>query len=395
MMNEKLIIHYWLFTIHNFVTSKLGAPLSDNQPYIPVAEPLLGDKELAYVVDCVKSGWISSLGKYVQDFEQRFADYCGVRYGVATCNGTVALHLLAATLDFGPGDEVIMPSLTFVATANAIRYCGATPVFVDSEDSTWNIDPKVVAAAITPRTRAIMAVHLYGHPADMDALRTIANDHDLLLLEDAAEAHGATYKGRRSGGLSDAAIFSFYGNKIITTGEGGILVTDNPAWAERAFFLENQGRKKGNPYYHPELAYNYRMTNVQAAIGLAQLERIEELIAIRRRSAACYQQRLAGVTGLTLPPEASWAENVYWMYSVIIEDEFGLTRDEVRTEMEARGIETRPFFHPIHALPMYNTGQSLPVAENLARRGLNLPSGATLTPEQIDRVCDTLINLKA
>jgi len=367
--------------------------MTENIPFIPVAEPLLAGKELEYVTDCIQSGWISSLGKYVRDFEEHFAAYCGARYGVATFNGTVALHLLAATLNLGPGDEVIMPSLTYVATANAIRYTGATPVFVDSERETWNIAPNTVVEAITPRTRAILAVHLYGHPADMDPLRAIAEEHNVLLLEDAAEAHGACYKGRRVGSLSDAAIFSFYGNKIITTGEGGVIVTNNQAWAERAFFLENQGRYSENPYWHSEVAYNYRMTNIQAAIGLAQLERIDEMIDIRRRNAARYNRRLVEVRGLTLPPEMDWAQNVYWMYSVIIKDEFGLERDEVRAKLRAAGIDTRPFFYPVHALPMYKTGQSLPVAEDLGRRGINLPSGATLTPEQIDYVCDTLANL--
>jgi perosamine synthetase len=195
------------------------------------------------------------------------------------------------------------------------------------------------------------------------------------------------------GGLSDAAIFSFYGNKIITTGEGGVIVTNDRAWAERAFFLENQGRYADNPYWHSEVAYNYRMTNIQAAIGLAQLERIEEMIAIRRRNAAHYSRRLAELPGLTLPPNMAWAENVYWMYSVLVEDEFGLERDEVRARLGGAGIETRPFFYPVHALPMYNTGQSLPVAEDLGRRGINLPSGATLRPAQIDLVCDTLADL--
>jgi perosamine synthetase len=367
--------------------------MTKNRPFIPVAEPALGDKELEYVVDCVKSGWVSSLGKYVRDFEQGFADFCEVQYGVATFNGTVALHLLVATLNLGPGDEVIMPSLTYVATANAVRYTGATPIFIDSEPETWNLDPTGVLGAITPQTKAIIAVHLYGHPVDMDPLRAIAAEHGLLLLEDAAEAHGARYKGRRVGSLGDAAIFSFYGNKIITTGEGGIIVTNNQQWAERAFFLENQGRYADNPYWHPEVAYNYRMTNIQAAIGLAQLERIDHMIAIRRRNADHYNRRLAGLPGLRLPPNKEWAENVYWMYSVIVEDGFGLARDAVRTRLRAAGIDTRPFFYPVHTLPMYETGQSLPVAEALGRRGINLPSAATLTAEQIDYICDTLISL--
>lgn len=364
--------------------------MSTQHAFIPVAEPLLAGNELKYVADCIQSGWISALGKYVTTFEEEFARYCGVQYGVATTSGTTALHLLAATLNLGPGDEVIMPSLTFVATANCIRYTGATPIFVDSEPHTWNLDPNKIVEAITPATKAIIAVHLYGHPADMDPLRAIADEYKLLLLEDAAEAHGACYKGRRVGGLSDAAIFSFYGNKIITTGEGGLIVTNNEAWAKRAFFLENQGRYSDNPYWHPELAFNYRMTNVQAAIGLAQFERIDEMVAIRRRNADHYSRRLAEIPGLTLPPEASWAKNVYWMYSVLIEDDFGLDRDELRLRLRQANIDSRPFFYPVHTLPMYQTGQSLPVAEDLARKGLNLPSGATLTPEQIDYICDTL-----
>ncbi|MDM8529451.1 DegT/DnrJ/EryC1/StrS family aminotransferase, partial [Anaerolineales bacterium HSG24] len=367
----------------------------NNQTLIPVAEPVIGDKELAYITDCLKTGWISSIGQYVTAFENRFAEYCHTKYGVATFNGTVALHLLAAALNLGPGDEVIMPSLTFVATANAIQYTGATPVFVDSEYETWNIDPAVVASAITPRTKAIIAVHLYGHPADMDPLREIAQTHNLLLLEDAAEAHGACYKGQRVGGLSDAAIFSFYGNKIMTTGEGGIIVTNNQELSERAFFLENQGRYSDNPYWHSEVAFNYRMTNMQAAVGVAQLERIDDLIALRQRNAAYYNQRLAEIDGLTLPPNQAWAENVYWMYSILLDDALKLNRDEVRQQLRAANIDTRPFFYSVHQLPMYDTKQSLPVAEYLSRRGINLPSGAPLTVTQIDRVCDTLIKILA
>ncbi len=363
--------------------------------FIPVAEPLLQGNEIEYVTDCLKTGWISSLGKYVRDFEQGFADYCGMQYGIATSNGTVAIHLLAATLNLGPGDEVIMPSLTYVATANGIQYTGATPIFVDSEPDTWNVDPAKVVEAITPHTKAIFAVHLYGHPADMDLLREIAQAHNLLLLEDAAEAHGAYYKGKRVGSLGDASIFSFYGNKIITTGEGGLIATNNKEWAERAFFLENQGRYSSDPYWHPEIAYNYRMTNLQAAIGVAQLEKIDDMLAIRRQNAAYYNKRLAEIAGpaLTLPPEAEWATNVYWMYSVIIGDKFGMSRDKLRAKLHQANIETRPFFYPVHTLPMYNTGQSLPLAEDLAKRGLNLPSGATLTLEQIDYICDTLLAL--
>ncbi len=360
---------------------------------IPVAEPLMGEKELEYVTDCVRSGWVSSLGEYVRRFEREFAAYCGVRHAVATHNGTVALHLALVALGIGPGDEVILPTLTFVATANAIVYTGATPVFVDSEPHTWNIDPQAVARAITPRTRAIMAVHLYGHPADMDPLRALADQHNLTLIEDAAEAHGARYKGRRVGSLGDVAIFSFFGNKIITTGEGGMVLTDDPTLAERCFFLENQARHKENPYWHPEIGYNYRMTNIQAALGVAQLERIDELVGIRLRNAAQYHRRLLEVPGLSLPPCAEWADNVYWMYTVLVEDEYGLKRDDVMERLRRREIETRPVFYPAHTLPMYERGQRFPVAEALGQKGINLPSGATLTPEQVDTVCDALLEI--
>jgi perosamine synthetase len=360
---------------------------------IPIAEPSLEGRELEYVTNCIRSGWVSSLGEYVKRFEHEFATYCGVRYGVATHNGTVALHLALAALGIGPGDEVILPTLTFVATANAVVYAGATPVFVDSEPHTWNIDPEAVARAITARTRAIIAVHLYGHPADMDSLRALANQHGLTLIEDAAEAHGARYRGRRVGSLSDVAIFSFFGNKIITTGEGGMVLTDDSELADRCFFLENQARQKENPYWHPEIGYNYRMTNLQAALGVAQLERIEELIAIRVRNAAYYGRRLQDIQGLSPPPCAQWAENVYWMYTVLVEEEYGLDRDTLMARLHQRGIDTRPAFYPIHILPMYHQGQRFPVAEEIGRKGLNLPSGATLTLEQVDQVCDALAEM--
>jgi perosamine synthetase len=360
---------------------------------IPIAEPSLEGRELEYVTDCIRSGWVSSLGEYVKRFEQDFAAYCGVRYGVATHNGTVALHLALAALGIGPGDEVILPTLTFVATANAVVYTGATPVFVDSEPHTWNIDPEAVTQAITPRTRAVIAVHLYGHPADMDSLRALTDQHGLTLIEDAAEAHGARYRDRRVGSLSDVATFSFFGNKIITTGEGGMVLTDDSELAERCFFLENQARHKENPYWHPEIGYNYRMTNLQAALGVAQLERIEELIAVRVRNAAYYGHRLTNIAGLNPPPRAQWAENVYWMYTVLVEDEYGLDRDTLMARLRQRGIDTRPAFYPIHTLPMYHQDQCFPVAEELGRKGLNLPSGATLTREQVNLVCDVLAEM--
>ena len=365
------------------------------QKIIPVAEPKIGERELELVSDCVRSGWVSSKGKYVNQFEENFAEFCGVKYGVATFNGTIALHLVLAALNIGAGDEVIVPSLTFVATANAVAYTGATPIFVDSEPETWNIDPTAIETAITPRTKAIIPVHLYGHPADMDAINAIARRHNLRVIEDAAEAHGAQYRGKPAGSLGDAAIFSFMGNKIITTGEGGLVVTNNRALAERCFFLQNHARRPDSPYWHTEIGFNYRMTNLQAALGVAQLEQIEEFITIRRRNAAHYMARLGDVPGLVMPPQAEWAETVYWMFAPLITPEFGVDRDTVITKLREKGIESRPFFGCVHQMPMYNTGQSFPVAEMLSAQGINLPSGTTLTADDIDFVCDVLVGMRA
>ncbi|MFB0546590.1 MAG: DegT/DnrJ/EryC1/StrS family aminotransferase, partial [Anaerolineae bacterium] len=327
---------------------------------------------------------------YVTSFEEGFARFCGAKHGVSVANGTVALHLALKVLGVGPGHEVIVPSLTFVATANAVVYTGAWPVFVDSEPSTWNMDPRGIKAALTPHTKAIIPVHVYGHPVDMDPILDIAREHNLWVIEDAAEAHGAEYKGRKVGSLGHISCFSFYGNKIITTGEGGMLLTDDDELAERARFLKDHAMSKDKRYWHPEVGFNYRMTNIQAALGVAQLERIEEFIRIRRDNARRYNTLLEGVEGLTLPPEADWALNVYWMYSVLVEDQYGISRDELMVRLRERGIDSRPFFYPIHTMPPYRTGQRLPVAEELARKGINLPSASTLTADQVEMICQVL-----
>jgi perosamine synthetase len=356
---------------------------------IPVFAPWLGDKVRQYVLDCVDTGWISSLGEYVARFERDFAHFCEVGHGVATSNGTTALHLALATLGIGPGDEVLVPDLTFVATANAVRYTGATPILVDADPHTWTLDPGDARDKITRRTRAIVPVHIYGHPVDMDPVLSLARAHGLRVVEDAAEAHGARYKGRRVGGLGDLGVFSFYGNKIITTGEGGMVVTDDPALAERARFLRDHAMDPQRRYYHPEIGFNYRMTNIQAAIGCAQLEQAEAILERRKTIAATYEAELAGIPGLGRPPAAPWAENVYWMYSVLIEPAFGLDRDTVRERLRDRGVDSRPFFVPLHELPPYRT-TGLPVATTLACRGLNLPSGTGLRPEEIATVAAAL-----
>jgi perosamine synthetase len=354
---------------------------------IPVAEPDLRGNELKYVTDCVVSEWVSSLGKYVGAFEEGMAKLCQRRYSASTSNGTTALHLALAVLGIGPGDEVIVPTLTFVATANVVSYTGATPVFADCEPDYWQLDPDKLEALITPRTKAIIPVDLYGHPVDMDAILAVAQRHGLYVIEDAAEAHGALYKGRPCGSLGDMSCFSFYGNKVITTGEGGVLLTDNPAWDDRARLLRDHAMSRTERYFHPEIGYNYRLTNIQAALGVAQLERIEEFIAAKRRNAALYQERLAGVPGITPAPEAPWARNVYWMYSILVGKEYPLSRDELMRQLKARGVDTRPFFHCIHTMPCHQRDDTLPVAEDLAARGINLPSSTKLTEEQIDYVC--------
>jgi len=353
---------------------------------IPVAEPNLNGNELKYVKDCIESGWISSIGEYVKKFEQEFSGYCGVKHGVAVANGTVALHLALEALGIKPGDEVIVPALTFIATANAVKYVGAKPVFIDSEPRTWNIDPERIKEKITKKTKAIMPVHLYGHPCDMGIINEIAEKHDLKVIEDAAEAHGAEYKGKKVGSLSDVSCFSFYGNKILTTGEGGMCLTNDEKIAEKIEQLKDHGMSKERRYYHPQLGYNYRLTNIQAAIGLAQLERIEQTIDTKRRNAKTYNSLLKNVKGITLPVEEPWAKNVYWMYSILVERGYKLRRDELIGKLKKEGIDTRPFFIPLHKMPYLDEGLKFPIAEELGEKGINLPSSVKLTKEQIEEI---------
>ena len=360
---------------------------------IPVAEPDLRGNELEYVTECVTTEWVSSLGKYVGLFEERVAQECKRSRAVSVCNGTAALHLALATLGIGPGDEVIVPSLTFVATANAVQYTGALPVFVDSEPEYWQIDPVLVEQAITQRTAAIVPVDLYGHPADMDAIMEIAQRHELYVIEDAAEALGAFYKGHPCGGLGHISCFSFYGNKVITTGEGGMVLTDDDGWYERARLLRDHAMSPTKRYYHPTVGFNYRLTNIQAALGLAQMERLDQFVRIKRRNAAMYAERLTDVPGIVLQPEANWAQSVYWMYSILVEEDYALSRDDLMVALKSRGVDTRPFFYAIHTMPCHHREQSLPVAEGLAASGINLPSSVKLTESQIDYICQQIAEL--
>ncbi|WP_423222615.1 DegT/DnrJ/EryC1/StrS family aminotransferase [Candidatus Amarolinea aalborgensis] len=369
------------------------------RPIIPVCEPTLTGNELKYITQAVETNWISSAGSFIREFERKFADLSGARYGVACANGTVALHLALATLGLEPGDEVIIPTFTMIATANAVTYCGGRPVLADAEPCTWNMDLNQVEDRITPRTRAIVPVHTYGHPVDMDALRQIADRHGLLVFEDAAEAHGARYKGRPVGSLGDAACFSFYGNKIITTGEGGMVTTNNEQIARLAWNLRDHAFSHERHFWHKFIGFNYRMTNMQAAIGLAQTEQLEKFVQMRRANAAYYSALLATVPGITTPPEADWAMNVYWMYGILVDEKaYGMNRDQLRRALAERGIETRTFFIPMHCQPVYfdqYRGQRFPVAEDLCRRGFYLPSASSLTRAEIERVVRTIREVRA
>lgn len=359
---------------------------------IPVSGPALVGNELEYVQQCLETTWIAR-GDFVEAFERKFAELCGVRHAVAVCNGTAALHLALLGLGVSPGDEVIVPSLTYVATANAVSYCGATPVFVDAETNTWNLDPQAVEASITRSTVGIVAVHLYGHPADMEALRTIAARRGLFLLEDAAQAHGARYRGQAVGSLGDAGAFSFFGGKAITTGEGGMVVTDDGALADTARRLRNHGHDPARRYHVTQLGFNYRLPNLLAAIGFAQLEDYDWHVARRRANAARYRTHLQGHPDIEMTRPARGNESADWLTSVALARGSESERDWVMARLDRAGIETRPVFPPVHRQPIYRArfSRSLPVAERLGELGLSLPSGAGLSDHDIDRVADALL----
>jgi perosamine synthetase len=358
---------------------------------IPVAEPVLAGNEKRYVNECLDRAWISGSGKYVNAFEEQFAAFCNVKHAIGVFNGTVALHVALLVLGIQPGDEVIVPDLTYIASPNAVVYCGATPIFADVDPRTWTLDPADVAHKITPRTKAIMPVHLYGHPAAMKPLCDLAKQHGIFIVEDAAEAHGAEYNARRVGGIGEIATFSFFGNKIITTGEGGIVTTNSDDFADQVRLYKGQGMDPHRRYWFPVVGYNYRMTNIQAAIGLAQLERIEWFIERRLEVADWYNEALADVDGLILPTQAEWARNVYWLYSMGLPDY--IDRDMLIRQLDEQGIETRPFFYPMHILPPYEDrdgDDKFPVTTALSKRGINLPSSAKLSREDVKYVCQAI-----
>jgi perosamine synthetase len=371
---------------------------------IPVNEPSLGERELENITETLRTGWISSAGGFIDEFEQKWSEYCGMNHGIAVSNGTTALQIAARCLGLQPGDEVIMPTFTIISCASAVVECGAVPVLVDSDPRTWCMDVKQIESKITPRTKAIMPVHIYGHPVDMDPVLALARQYNLLVLEDAAEAHGAEYHTRLDpanpvwkvcGGMGDINCFSFYANKLITTGEGGMLLTDDPHLAERARSLRNLCFRPERRFYHTELGYNYRLTNMQAALGVAQVERIDQILEKKRWMGSSYTERLKDLQMIQLPVEEAWARQVYWMYALVVDESSGMDAVEFAGRLRAAGVETRPFFVGMHEQPVFRqrglfASEMYPVAERIARQGLYLPSGLALTESQLDLVCQAV-----
>lgn len=351
----------------------------------PVYQPSLSGKEKEYVVDCLDSSWISSKGKYISEFESKFSKYIDVKYATAVANGTVAIHLALIALGIGPDDEVIVPTFTYIASVNAIAYTGAKPVFVDSLESTWQVDPADIRKRITPKTRAIMAVHLYGYPCEMDELVKICKEHNLFLIEDCAEAFGSKYKNKYVGTFGDISTFSFFGNKTITTGEGGMVVTNDETLFDRAVHFKGQGLAKHRQYWHDVIGYNYRMTNICAAIGLAQLERADQIIEKKRKVAAWYKNGLEGLP-IKMLWETNHEYNSFWMVTVSLKD--SKQRDSLRDHLAKEGVETRPTFYPVHTMPMYcHKYERHTVAEKIGWSGMNLPSYPDLTEADVKEIC--------
>lgn len=356
--------------------------------FIPISQPSITRKEIDYVTDAVQSGWVSSLGQYIDLFEEKFAAYCGTKYALTTSNATAALHLSIVSLGIKSGDEVIIPDLTFVATANAVRYTGAKVAIADVNEDTLCINKESIKKYITLKTKAIIPVHLYGHPADMDEINSIAQEYGLYVIEDAAEAHGSEYRGKKVGSLGTCGIFSFYGNKIITSGEGGMITTDDEVLYQKARYLRDHAMSKEKRYWHTEVGFNYRMTNMQAALGLAQLERINELLVKRKEIFEWYKEGLKDVTGIKLNYQAKWAKNVYWMICLEIDNYTKDQRDEFIKKLKKNSIDSRPYFYPISDMPMYKDNNVYtPITHKAYQKGLNLPSYFDITKQQVDYIC--------
>ena len=395
---------------------------------IPVNEPLLAKNTIKYVSQCIETGWISSSGEFIRRFEQDFSRFLKVKHAITTTSGTTALHLALISAGLEPEDAVFIPDLTMIAVPYAVLYTGASPIPIDVDPETYNINPIEIQKYLTSQCRyepkqkaffdkntnkkikAILPVHLYGHPCEMDAIKAIAEKYGLLIIEDAAEAHGAMFfkegdkekgKGMYTGAIGDVGCFSFYANKIITTGEGGMVVTNSDKIAAKARLFKDLAHSPEKRFLHTDLAFNYRMTNLQAAVGAAQMEEIDAFISKKRSMAQAYSSGLQNVQGLTLPTEKKWARSVYWMYTLLIQEDFGLSREEVMRILKERGVDTRSFFVPVHKQPVFQKNKekspsllSFPVSTQLANKGLYLPSGLAITPSQIQEVCQTIKDIQ-
>lgn len=352
---------------------------------ILTAGPSISNKEIKYVLDAVKNGWNENYDYYIQKFSEEFAKYIGVKYAWPTSSGTGALHIAILALDIKKGDEVIIPEITFAASANVVEYVGAKPVFVDVERDTWTLDPKELEKKITKKTKAIMPVHIYGNVADMGPVNKIAKKHGIKVIEDACPSIGAEYNGKKTGNLSDIAAFSFQGAKIMVTGEGGMIVTNNANLYDKARFWGNHAKDSKKVFWHTEVGYMYRMANLLAALGLGQLERIDEFIVKKRKIFNWYKKRLGDIDGLSINVEKEGTKSIYWMSSIVLDKNFGLTRDELMAKLKELRIDTRPFFYPLSMFPMWKE-QKTPNAHHVGLNGINLPSGVMLTEEEVDYI---------
>lgn len=365
---------------------------------IPVCEPLVTARDIELVNDAMASGWVSSAGKYLDLFEERWAEYCGMPYGIAVSNGSTALDIAVELLDLEGGDEVIMPTFTIISPAQSVVRAGGVPVLVDSDPVTWQMDVNQIETRITPRTRAILVVHIYGHSADMDPIMALAEKHGLVVIEDAAEVHGAEYMGRRCGGIGHISTFSFYANKLITTGEGGMVLVKTREHADRARSLRNLCFQAGRRFYHESLGYNFRMTNLQAAMGVGQMERIKETVERKRQIAHTYNSAFAGVPDVKLPAEMPWVLDVYWVYGIVPGESRQRDAAQFMSRLREKGIETRPFFLGMHEQPVFRqmglfNGEIYPVAEKLARNGFYIPNGLALSDDQIQTVISSVLEV--
>jgi perosamine synthetase len=361
---------------------------------VPLMAPSLEGNELKYVTDCIKTNWISSQGTYVKKFEEMFRDFCKIDFATSCSNGTAALHLALKAIDIKEGDEVIVPNFTFASPLNVIIHCNAKPVIVDIDKNNWTLDPTKIEEKITQKTKAIIAVHIYGHPCNMNKIMDIAKRHNLKVIEDCAESLGATYNNKLTGTIGDIGCFSFFANKVITTGEGGMVITKDPEVYKKLELLRDHGMTKKRRYWHEIPGFNYRLTNLQAAVGVAQMERIDHFIKRRREIAKRYNENLKDVEGINIPPEEEWAKNIYWLYTILIDKTIcGINRDQLSIKLHEAGVETRPTFYPLNKQPPYFNEEEYPITELVAQNGLSLPGCIDIKMEKIDEVCNIIKNI--